>query len=248
MNDIFALIGLTFIPILVFFILLKLFVSGQKFRYLFLAIVMGLIAVLPAAFVQYYFRDAGIFNTNEIFYLLLTAVLFNGLIEEGVKTLFLGLVPQKKLTLGAFLSTCLMFGLTFGTLESVVYLVNYIQQDKFIQDSYASASEALKFVFLRMGTAVALHSACSVLGGLFWWKWRHKSFSLMPFLYAIVLHGIYNYFACMKGFFWWLSIVALLFAVLECRVFYTGIVANENPYPVIKEKKSPPEKKAKDRD
>lgn len=245
MNDIFALIGLAFIPMAVFFVLLKLFVSGQKFRYLLLACLLGFIAVLPAAFVQLYFRDAKIFNTNEIVYVLLTALLLNGLIEESVKTVVLGFFPHKKLTLGAFFSACLMFGLTFGTLESIVYLINHIQEVQINPAETSAFSEALKFLLLRMGTAVLIHTACAGLGGLFWWRMRSKSFTLMPFVYAVVLHGIYNYFAGMKGNFWWLSIVAVLFALLECRVFYTSITANENPFPVIKEKKSPSEKKTK---
>ena len=49
---------------------------------------------------------------------------------------------------------------------------------------------------------------------------------VMPFVLAVVLHGIYNFFAGFNGLFWWFSVVAILMAALECRIWYRQVVEN----------------------
>ena len=43
---------------------------------------------------------------------------------------------------------------------------------------------------------------------------------VMPFVLAVALHGVYNFFAGFSGGFWWFSVVAILMAALECRIWY----------------------------
>lgn len=218
-NEIFALIGLAFVPLAAFFIIFKLFVSGMKFRFLFLSCLIGLLAILPAAFVQLYFRDAKIFNVNTMFNVLVTSILLWGLTEEFVKMFFLNFIGVKNKELHVYFVCCLMAGLTFGTLESVVYLINHIDTAQ----ETLGVSEAIGFLCRRMVSAVLIHTACAGLSGLFIWKYRNKNFGPGPFIFAVILHGIYNFFAAFNGTFYYFSYVAIAMAILECRIYYKEI-------------------------
>ncbi len=222
-NEIFALIGLAFVPLAAFFILFKLFVSGMKFRFLFISCLMGLFAILPAAFVQLYFRDVKIFNVNTMFNVLVTSILLWGLIEEIVKMFFLNFIGTKNKELHVYFICCLMAGLTFGTLESVVYLINHIDTAQ----ETLGVSQAILFLCRRMFSAVLIHTACAGLSGLFIWKMRNKKFSPGPLFFAVILHGIYNFFAAFNGAFNYFSYVAIAMAILECRIYYKGILSAE---------------------
>lgn len=218
-NEIFALIGLAFVPLAAFFIIFKLFVSGMKFSFLFLSCLIGLLAILPAAFVQLYFRDAKIFNVNTMFNVLVTSILLWGLTEEFVKMFFLNFIGVKNKELHVYFVCCLMAGLTFGTLESVVYLINHIDTAQ----ETLGVSQAIGFLCRRMVSAVLIHTACAGLSGLFIWKYRSKNFGPGPFIFAVILHGIYNFFAAFNGTFYYFSYVAIAMAILECRIYYKEI-------------------------
>ncbi len=222
--NIYALLSLSFIPLVTVFILFALLVPGQKIKLLFVSVLSGVLSLIPAAFIQLYFGDAEIFNVNTVTNLLVTAIVFNGLFEETSKMVLLNLIPRKKHPLRVFFSCCVLAGFTFGSLESVIYLLKSLQTF----EGSDAAGEALKLIFMRMGTTVLIHSACAGLSGLFLWKWKNKNFTIMPFVYAVLLHGIYNFFAFRDSGYKWFSIIAILFAVLECRIFYRSALETQD--------------------
>ena len=214
--NIYALLALNFIPLITVFLILCVIVKGFKFRYALLACILGLTAVFPTSFIQYFVLSIPVFNTNTFASVLITAIIFNGLIEETVKMLLLCFIPQKRMSLGIFFCCCLLAGLTTGCIESVIYILKKIQEINL----NAPLKELVKLIMIRAFTSVLIHTFCSCLSGLYLWLFRHKMSRILPFIYAVLLHGVYNFFAGFNSNYRYLSIVAILFALLECRIWY----------------------------
>lgn len=214
--NIFALFGLSLVLLAAVFILFMILVPGQKIRYGLAACVAGLLAMAPASLVQYYVLNLPIFYANTIINLVVVSVIFNGLVEETFKMLFIAVLPQKKLTLAAYFSCALLAGLTLGSFESIVYMVKKVNEA--IEPLGAAA--LYKLMLSRMFTSVLIHTFCAGLSGLYLWMFKHKQTHIMPFVWAVLLHGIYNFFAGFKSGFYWFAIVAILLAALECRIWY----------------------------
>jgi len=64
---------------------------------------------------------------------------------------------------------------------------------------------------------------CSGLGGLFVWSCKQKKCKIIILLAAIVIHGVYNFFAGFTGIFWWFSLAAIIFGLIQVRMFYRGL-------------------------
>lgn len=217
--NLYALFALCFIPAITFYILFCMFVPGFKIRYGLWAMLVGLFAIVPIALIQHFILTLPVFNRSTFASLIVTAFVFNGLIEETVKMLFMLLLPQKKMKLAPFFAASLLCGMMLGSFESVIYLIKRIQESE-LASGFLSA---YALVFARMGTAVLIHTLCAGLSGLFVWMIRHKTPHAAPFVYAALLHGAYNFFAGFADPYHWFAIVAILFAVLECRIWYKYI-------------------------
>ena len=213
------ILAVCFIPLIAIFLIFVILINGLKLRYALWACILGLLAVLPIAFVQHFVMKLPLFTTVTVASLLLTAVLFNGVVEESVKLLFLVLLPQKRLPLAAFFACALLFGLALGSFESVIYLMRRIQNSALP----TGASAAYKLVLVRMATAVLIHTFCAGLSGLCLWTGSAKKRRLLPFVYAALLHGVYNFFAGFTTGYRYFSIIAILFAALECRIWYSHL-------------------------
>ena len=214
--NLFAFLALSFIPLAAGFIVLLLVVPHLKILHCLLACILSIAAVLPIAFIQYFVMGLPVFNTNTFVSLLITAVLFNGVIEETVKMCFLAFIPQKKMTASTFLACSLLFGLALGSFESVIYLIKRIQEIGLPGGN----ADALTLIVIRMLTAVLIHTFCAGLSGMYLWLFRHKHNNVIPFVYAVLLHGVYNFYAAFSTGYRWFSIVAIVFAMLECRIWW----------------------------
>lgn len=214
--NVYAVFAMTFIPLLAVFFLFVLLVPGQKIRYALWACVLGLLTVVPAAVVQHYVLSLPIFLANTVINLLITAIIFNGLLEESFKMLFMVFLPQKKLSLAVYFSCALLAGMTLGSFESVIYFVKKISE----ATSPMGAKEVFVLLASRTFTSVLIHTFCAGLSGLYLWSFRKKQTRIMPFVWAVLLHGVYNFFAGFKSGFYWFAIVAILYAALECRIWY----------------------------
>lgn len=217
--NLYALLFLSFIPLIAVLLIFLILIPGQKLRYCLWSCVIGLFTVLPTAFIQYYVLNLPIFNSNTVISLLITTIIFNGLIEETLKMLFMEFLPSKKVTISVFFTCGLLCGLTLGCFESVIYFVNRIQNSSIPME----LSQIYNLFLSRMFTSVLIHTFCAGLSSLYLWMFKHKSNHLMPFIYAVLLHGIYNFFAGFKSNYYWFAIVAILFSILECRIWYKYI-------------------------
>ncbi len=218
--NLYAILGISFIPAVLFFSLARLLNKDLKFFFCLVAVFLGVLTVIPTSFVQYFVLNLHVFNTYSFESVFITAIIFNGLIEEFMKLLFICLIPQKKQTLSAFFCCCILYGLVVGGFESVVYILHKFQEITLISGKQILIELLLRRIF----SAQMIHMLCAALSGLYIWFFRHKNTKFMLFIYAFVLHGIYNFFAGFSSGYKWLALIAILFAAIKCRSFYTEAV------------------------
>ena len=76
-------------------------------------------------------------------------------------------------------------------------------------------------------TSDVIHMTCTGLCGLFIYSCRkaprHTSFLII----AVLLHGVYDFFAGFAGNIRWFSVAVVLMAIAECRIKYTSLQNNE---------------------
>ncbi len=202
---------LCFVPLIAFFIIFCAAVPGFKMRYGIWAALLGLLSVIPIAFVQFFVLSLPVFTANTLAAVLITALIFNGLIEESIKMLCMLFLPAKKTPFSVFFTMALFCGLSLGCFEAVIYLIAGYHQ-----------------IGLRLVTAVIIHMLCAGLSGVYVWSFRKKRTRTLPFVYAAALHGIYNFFAGFSGGYRWFAVIAILFAAVECRIWYTKTLSAQN--------------------
>lgn len=201
-----AIIYLSFFPLIFFCAVLAFTVKGFKSVYGIFACILGLLALIPIEILQFTISPKMNF-TDVSMGLLLKCLVINGLIEETAKMIVLFALPSKKFSKACFFWYSALAGFALGCYELFIYL----RLDLQIQNA-----------ILRFFTAVIIHSACSALSGLFVYSIKTKKISILPFICAVLFHGIYNYFA---GFpkstvFFYFSFLIILFALIECRSIY----------------------------
>lgn len=205
--DLYIDLAFCFLPLFIFILLLLLTKQAITLRYCVTALLLGLAPLIPAAVLQLLIPQIAY---SSLFMVLLSALLFNGLIEEGVKTGFLFFFPSSKVTYKQFFIYSLLAGLCFGCFEAVIYVVS-----------------GSRHVELRFLTAVVIHTVCSGMGGLFVWSCRQKNCKISILITSIATHGVYNFFAGFNGLFWWFSTAAIVFALIQVRSFYRGFLEKE---------------------
>lgn len=211
---IYAHIFACFIPLIAFIIIFFLLVPQIKVSGILFSCILGLLCVIPIALLQIFLAKVPLFNRTNIWAVFFTALIFNGLVEEFVKMLLMLPIPAKTKILAPFFSYTVLFGISLASFENVIYLVN-------------GTGDFL----LRMMTSMPIHAVCAALGGLYVWSWRKKEIHITPFIYAVIIHGVYNFFAAfpwsfklisfvpMRSF----SIIAILFGIIECRIWYKNL-------------------------
>lgn len=215
--NLYAVLGISFIPSVLLLVLSKILNGSFKIRYGLLSFILGLVTVFPASFVQFFLLRTDIFNGTAFSSVMITALVFNGLVEETIKLLFLCAVPQKKQTLSAFFCCAVVFGLAAGGLETLVYVIKSSREIMLV----SGRNLALDLLIKRIFSAQLIHALCAGLTALYLWSFRHfKSRNIMPFVLAVLLHGIYNFFVSFTSPFRWLAFVSIAFAAVECRIFY----------------------------
>ncbi len=206
--DLFVAIGICFVPALILSAVLLLCVKELNVLHVFIAFAAGLLAIVPIAILQYVVFKLPVFNTATLGSLLVTAFIFNGLIEETIKMAWLCVLPGKKMSIGPFLAASMIAGFSCGTFEAVIYLVNGEGQ-----------------VVVRFFTAVLIHTFCAGLSGLYVWSFKRKRPSLWLFVMAILLHGVYNFFAGRTGNFQLFAYVTIAYAAIRVRFSYTQLTS-----------------------
>ena len=119
-------IALCFVPLI---LALCIFTFGFKLKitHQLIAVLLGLIAVLPISFIQYLLPEIPEIGFNPILHTLLKSLLLYGLIEELFKAIILLILPNKNYDVRNFLLLAFVMGLALGCFESVVYYFDHLQ-------------------------------------------------------------------------------------------------------------------------
>lgn len=218
--NLYALLGICFLPAVIFFVLAKMLNKSFEIKYGVWSFALALLTVVLTSFIQFYVLSLPVFTAYTFASVMITAIVFNGLIEETMKMLFICLIPQKKQVLSAFFCCVILYGLAAGGFESLIYVLKKFQE---IQGQ-GGKEIVTQLLLRRIFSAQAIHVFCAGLSGLYLWGFRHHKKNFMPFVYAVLLHGIYNFFSGFNSMYHWLTFAAILFAAVECRIFYLSAV------------------------
>ncbi len=226
-------IALCFVPLIAAVVLFAT-AFKMKITHLLIAILLGLAAVLPISFIQYFMPPIPGINFSPVLRALLKSVLLYGFVEEAFKTLLLLPLPHKVYDndsdadlqtpdhLG-FLLLAFTAGLSLGCFESVVYYFDHLQ----IANS-RGATLLYGQIAVRIFTSDIIHTMCTGLCGLFVYSCRNKPIRVSCLVAAVLLHGVYDFFAGFSGNLRWFSVAVVLMAILECRIKYTSMKNDEN--------------------
>gem|GEM_PF-622263 len=229
--NVYAPMLLCLVPFITTFLLLAILVPGISISREFLGMLAGLVAFVPIVILQFFFfgRLQKFMQTN-LFLSIIHSLIFFGLIEEGVKATSLLILKSRGESLRNFFAYSILAGMTLGCFESVVYLLATFGTRSQVSSGF------LRMIFLRMTTSLAIHTLCAGLGGLciFYSKNIRRNFS--PLVFAILIHGIYDFFAAFDSPLKYFSVALILLAALECRIFYLRVREN-----LVSKKSSSPE-------
>lgn len=210
--------GLCFLPYVLCFVFFKAF-SSIKISTELIASVLGLIAVFPIAFLQFITNDflplQDFFLTHGIVSVLLKMILCYGLIEECLKLVFMLFIPKKALSFNNFFMATLLCGLCLGCFESVLYFLHHLETA-----TQQGAELVYYLIFARIFSANLIHTFCAGLSGIFIWSCISKQIDVLSPIFAILLHGLFDYFTSLESNLKWFSVVVILFLIIEVHIRY----------------------------
>ena len=220
-------ISLCFVP-LVFAVVIFSLTKKLHLTHQLIAVLLGLVAVVPISFIQFFIPDLSFFFRSPILFSIIQSLILYGLIEEVLKTALVLPLPHKNYSCLEFLMLSFVMGLALGCFESVVYFFDHLQTAK------SRGAELLYLpIFLRIFTSDIIHLTCTGLSGLFIWSCRVREddkkggpkFSIL--ITAVLLHGFYDFFAGFTNNLRWFSAAVILLALVECRIKYTSLQNSE---------------------
>jgi len=221
--NIFVLFALCFLPLIAVFTIVAFIPKEKEILKYAISCLFGILTIAPASFIQFFVLKIPAFNSNSFFSILITAIIFNGLIEESFKLGFLFLIPRKKQTIFTYFICSILLGISAGSIETAIYVINSLQKITLI----TGTDTALKLIFTRMFSSQALHAFCAGLSGIFIWGCKKELRHLIIFLYSVSLHGLYNFFIAFSTDFRYFAISAIFMAAVECRIWYKKLKKNE---------------------
>ncbi len=193
-------IALCSIPLVTFYLCFALLVKDFKKLIGLLACLLGLVAFIPIMAID--FLKDGFFDGTSQFSQF---VRFLGLalVEEGIKMILLFFLPSKKSTQAAFIAYSVLAGMTLGCFETLLYLIVFV------------TSTNVRW------WAIIIHMTCSCLSGIFVYSIKKKNILIMPFVFAVLFHGVYNYFVDFRDIRRYFAIAVILIALVECKLRYS---------------------------
>lgn len=207
-----AYFAVCIIPVAAVFVIERLLVKGFTTTAGLWAVLLGLLCIVPALLIQTLFDSLDLLRAESLFGLLVEIFIENGIAEEAVKMGALFLISAKGRDLRVFLALAVLVGLSFGAFETLVYLVSGTQS-----------------FTLRLFTAVVLHAVLSALSSLFVFTAKTGHARPSGFIWAVILHTLYNYFAGFKtesGFFW-ISIAVVVLALILCGFKVRSMISGD---------------------
>ncbi len=211
--SVYAPIILCFVPFATMFVLFAILVPKISVAKEFVASFAGLLALIPIALAQFLIPGMRLFGQSRAISIMLYSIVFLGLVEECFKALMLFMVGAKGERLGVWFCLSLLAGMIFGCFESVIYFLQDFQN--------IGHGVTLNLIYLRMFTAVLVHTLCSGLGGFFVFYQKNIRANIWPLFTAVVIHGLYDYFVSFNSPLKYFSVAVILFAAMKCRVYFS---------------------------
>ena len=208
---------LCFLPLI---IALVIFTFGFKLNFFhqIVAVLIGLLTVIPISFIQFFLPDIPFLLQFPLWHTLFKSLVIYGFVEELIKMLMTVLLPHKKSSTLQFLFLAFLMGISLGCFESVVYFLDHLQK------ANAKGAQLLySQIFMRIFTSYIIHLTCAGLGGLFVVSCRQKKVKVSIFVFSVILHGFYDFFAGFANFFKYFSFIVILLAIVECRIKYLSL-------------------------
>ena len=208
---------LCFLPLIV---ALVIFTFGFKLNFFhqIVAVLIGLLTVIPISFIQFFLPDIPFLLQFPLWNTLFKSLVIYGFVEELIKMLMTVLLPHKKSSTLQFLFLAFLMGISLGCFESVVYFLDHLQK------ANAKGAQLLySQIFMRIFTSDIIHLTCAGLGGLFVVSCRQKKVKVSIFVFSVILHGFYDFFAGFANFFRFFSIIVILLAIAECRIKHLSL-------------------------
>lgn len=208
---------LCFIPLITVFLIFT-FACKANAAHLSIAILLGLAAVLPISVIQFFLPSLNILTSMPILREILKSLLLYGLVEEILKCIFVLPLPKKDKSALDYLLLAFTMGLALGCFESIVYYLDHLQMA-----NNRNATLLYGQIFARIFSSDIIHMTCTGLCGLFIYSIRSKRTTVSCILSAVIIHGLYDFFAGFQNALRWFAIAAILLSLAECRLKYSSL-------------------------
>lgn len=217
--NVYAPIILCFVPFVTMFALFTILVPKISVVKELVASLAGLLALIPITLAQFLIPGMRLFGQSSAGGILLYSIVFLGLVEECFKAILLFIVGAKEEKLSCWFCYSLLAGMIFGCFESVIYFFLNIQT--------IGHGVTLNLIYLRMFTAVLVHTLCAGLGGFTVYYFKNIRRNVWPLLNAVLIHGLYDYFVSFDTYVKFFCIIVILSAAIKCRVCFLQIAEEE---------------------
>ena len=217
--NVYAPIILCFVPFVTMFALFTILVPKISVVKELVASLAGLLALIPITLAQFLIPGMRLFGQSKALSILLYSIVFLGLVEECFKALLLFIVGSKGERASHWFCYSLLAGMIFGCFESVIYFFLNIQT--------IGHGVTLNLIYLRMFTAVLVHTLCAGLGGFTVYYFKNIRRNVWPLLNAVLIHGLYDYFVSFDTYVKFFCIIVILSAAIKCRVCFLQIAEEE---------------------
>lgn len=208
---------LCFLPLIVALVIFTFWVKLNFFHQI-VAVLIGLLTVIPISFIQFFLPDIPFLLQFPLWNTLVKSLVIYGFVEELIKMFMTVLLPHKKSSTLQFLFLVFLMGISLGCFESVVYFLDHLQKA-----NTRGAQLLYGQIFMRIFTSDIIHLTCAGLGGLFVVSCRQKKVKVSIFVFSVILHGFYDFFAGFANFFKYFSFIVILLAIVECRIKYLSL-------------------------
>ncbi|MDR3312355.1 MAG: hypothetical protein LBS64_04400 [Spirochaetaceae bacterium] len=176
-----------------------------------LAAATGLVVFVPIILLQFLTGGLPLFKSRALISVLFRALVFNGVIEETIKMLGIALLGAgRKKSLAAGTAQAAVAGLVLGGFETAAYFI-----------------AGYRNILLRLCTAVVIHCEGAVLSSFSVRSGAVGRRCWRSFVLAILIHGVYNFFAGFAPPIRWFSVAAILLGALECRIAYRKLAGKD---------------------
>ena len=210
--NVYAPIILCFVPFVTMFALFAILVPEFSAPKGLVASLAGLLALVPITIAQFLIPGMRLFGQSKALSILLYSIVFLGLVEECFKALALFVVGAKGERVSHWFCYSLLAGMVFGCFESVIYFLQDFQN--------IGHGVTLNLIYLRMFTAVLVHTLCAGLGGFSIYYCKNLGWNVWPLLNAVLIHGLYDYFVSFNTPVRFFCVIVILSAVIKCRVCF----------------------------